>query len=174
MRSRCEERLSNTYYITKSFNNMKRKLFLVAVAAMVGLSLNAQSWTPQAPADGDFYLYNVGTGKFLSCGEDWGTHAVVGNGALKFTLANNGSGAYTLFTTSTFSYGDPNSAQLQSSGYVDQSVTATTWTFTEVGGQANTYTLQNAAGTYLYAPNDGTIKIQLKSDAPSDNYGYWR
>lgn len=153
---------------------MKRKLFLVAVAAMVGLSLNAQSWTPQAPADGDFYLYNVGTGKFLSCGEDWGTHAVVGNGALKFTLANNGSGAYTLYTTSTFSYGNPNSAQLQSSGYVDQNVTATTWTFTEVGGQANTYTLQNAAGTYLYAPNDGTIKIQLKSDAPSDNYGYWK
>lgn len=153
---------------------MKRKLFLVAVAAMVGLSLNAQSWTPQAPANGDFYLYNVGTGKFLSCGEDWGTHAVVGNGALKFTLENNGSGAYTLYTTSTFSYGNPNSAQLQSSGYVDQNVTATTWTFTEVGGQANTYTLQNAAGTYLYAPNDGTIKIQLKSDAPSDNYGYWK
>ena len=152
----------------------KIKLLLAAMAAMVGLSVNAQGWTAQAPADGDFYLYNVGTGTFLSCGEDWGTHAVVGNGALNFTLANNGSGAYTLYTTSTFSYGTPNTAQLQSSGYVDQSVTATTWTFNAVDGQVNTYTLLNATGDYLYAPSNGTIKISLNSTPPTDGYGYWK
>ena len=154
---------------------MKKKfLLMTALAVLCGLGVKAQTWTPQAPADGDFYLYNVGTGTFLSCGEDWGTLGVVGNGALKFTLENNGSGAYTLYTTSTFSYGNPNSAQLQSSGYVDQNVNATTWTFTPVNGLEKTYTLLNAAGTYLYAPSDGTIKIILNSDAPTGNNGYWK
>ena len=153
----------------------KIRLLLAAFAAMVGLGASAQGWTAQAPADGDFYLYNVGSGKFLSCGSEyWGTKACIDNGALKFTLADQGSGAYKLFTTSTFSYGNPNAAQLQSSGYVDQSVTATTWTFGEVDGLENTYTLLNAAGTYLVAPSDGTKSILLNSDAPANAYGYWK
>ena len=153
----------------------KIKLLLAALAAMVGLSANAQGWTGQSPADGDFYLYNVGSGTFLSCGSEyWGSKACIDNGALNFTLANNGEGAYTLYTTSTFSYGNPNAAQLQSSGYVDQNVTATTWTFTPVAGQENTYTMLNAAGTYLVAPSDGTKSILLPSEAPTTNYGYWK
>lgn len=155
---------------------MKRIRLLMFLLSLIvgGGSVWAQSWTAQAPANGDFYLYNVGTGKFLSCGEDWGTHAVVGNGALKFTLANNGSGAYTLYTINNFSFGNPNAAQLQSNGYVDQNVNATTWTFTEVNGLENTYTLRSAMGDYLYAPSDGKIKISLNSTVPTDNYGYWK
>lgn len=155
---------------------MKQKLLLALLALFTlgGSNLFAQGWTAQAPADGDFYLYNVGAGKYLSCGESWGTQAVVGNGALKFTLENNGSGAYTLYTTSTFSYGNPNSAQLQSSGFVDQSVTATTWTFSAVDGLENTFTLLNAEGKYLCAPSDGTITIALSETPPTDAYGYWK
>ena len=139
------------------------------------LGLRAQGWTAQAPADGDFYLYNVGSGTFLSCGSEyWGSKACIDNGALNFTLASNGEGAYTLYTTSTFSYGNPNAAQLQSSGYVDQNKSATTWTFAAVGGMENTYTMQNAAGTYLVAPSDGTKSILLSNDAPTTNYGYWK
>ena len=155
---------------------MKQKLLLALLALFTlgGSNLFAQGWTAQAPADGDFYLYNVGAGKYLSCGESWGTQAVVGNGALKLTLANNGSGAYTLYTTSTFSYGNPNSAQLQSSGFVDQSVNATTWTFTAVEGLENTYTLLNAEGKYISAPSDGKIVALLSETAPTDAYGYWK
>lgn len=153
----------------------KLKLFLAACAAMVGLSANAQGWTGQSPADGDFYLYNVGSGTFLSCGSEyWGSKACIDNGALNFTFAGNGEGAYTLYTTSTFSYGNPNTAQLQSSGYVDQSVSATTWTFNAVEGLEKTYTMLNAAGTYLVAPSDGTKSILLSNDAPTTNYGYWK
>ena len=156
---------------------MKHLRLLVALLALFtgGSNLFAQGWTPQAPADGDFYLYNVGTGTYLSCGSEyWGTKACVDNGALNFTLASNGEGAYTLYTTSTFSYGNPNAAQLQSSGYVDQSVRATTWTFTAVDGLENTYTMFNAAGTYLVAPSDGTKSILLNAEAPTTNYGYWK
>lgn len=155
---------------------MKRiRLLLAAFAAMVGLSANAQGWTAQEPSDGDFYLYNVGTGTFLSCGSEyWGSKACIDNGGLNFTLANNGEGKYTLYTTSTFSYGNPNSAQLQSSGYVDQNVSATTWTFTLVDGLENTYTMLNAAGTYLVAPSDGTKSILLNAEAPTNEYGYWK
>lgn len=155
---------------------MKQKLLLALLALFTlgGSSLYGQAWTPQAPADGDFYLYNVGTEKFLSCGESWGTQAVVGNGALLFTFKNNGSGSYTLYTTSTFSYGNPNVAQLQSSGFVDQNVTATTWTFTAVEGLEKTYTLLNAEGKYISAPSDGTIVALLSETAPTDAYGYWK
>ncbi len=153
---------------------MKRKLLLAMLCIVSVLGMRAQRWTAQAPTDGDFYLYNVGTGSFLSCGAAWGTYALIDNGALSFTLTSNGAGAYTLYTTSTFSYGEPNSAQLQSSGYVDQSATATTWTFTPVSGLENTYTMLNAAGTYLVAPSDGTKSILLNADAPATNYGYWK
>lgn len=156
---------------------MKQKLLLALLALFTlgGSNLFAQGWTAQAPADGDFYLYNVGTGTYLSCGSEyWGTKACVDNGALNFTLASNGEGAYTLYTTKTFSYGNPNTAQLQSSGYVDQSVRATTWTFTAVDGLENTYTMLNAAGTYLVAPSDGTKSILLNEEAPTTNYGYWK
>ncbi len=153
----------------------KIKLLLAAFAAMVTMGVHAQGWTAQVPSDGDFYLYNVGAGKFLSCGSEyWGTKACIDNGGLKFTLANNGSGVYTLYTTSTFSYGSPNVAQLQSSGFVDQNVSATTWTFGPVDGMDNTYTLLNAAGTYLVAPSDGTKSILLNAEAPTTNYGYWK
>ena len=152
-----------------------KKLLFAMLCIVSALGLRAQGWTAQAPADGDFYLYNVGSGTFLSCGSEyWGSKACIDNGALNFTLASNGEGAYTLYTTSTFSYGNPNAAQLQSSGYVDQNKSATTWTFAAVGGMENTYTMQNAAGTYLVAPSDGTKSILLSNDAPTTNYGYWK
>lgn len=56
---------------------MKRiKLFLAAMAAMVGLSAQAQSWTSPGSDpvnDGQYYILNVGAGQFVTAANDWGT-----------------------------------------------------------------------------------------------------
>ena len=47
----------------------KIKLFLAAIAAMVGLGVNAQDWTsPGSDPESDqvYYIYNVSVGQFLT------------------------------------------------------------------------------------------------------------
>ena len=40
------------------------------------------------PAEGDFYLYNVGAKRFLCGGDDWGAHCVVGFPGQLLTFKN--------------------------------------------------------------------------------------
>ncbi len=64
----------------------KIKLFLAAMAAMVTMGVNAQSWTAPTPSystewatptDGQtYYIYNVGAGTFLGGGRNWGTRVI--------------------------------------------------------------------------------------------------
>lgn len=71
---------------------MKHKLLsLIALAGAMFMSASAFAFDkpvkPQAPqyegtwvtpeAGGTYYIYNVGAGQFLGCGNDWGTRAVV-------------------------------------------------------------------------------------------------
>ena len=56
----------------------KLKLFFAAAAALFAMNATAQTWTGHAPAEGTFFLYNVGADKFINNGdpkEDWGTNA---------------------------------------------------------------------------------------------------
>ena len=46
-------------------------------------------------ADGTYYLYNIGTGKYLAAGANWGTHAVVNADGLDFILTSI-DGKYTI------------------------------------------------------------------------------
>jgi hypothetical protein len=49
-----------------------------------------------------YYLYNVGTGRYLTSGEAWGTQAIVGTDAIRFKLNHSASmpeGVYYLSTT---------------------------------------------------------------------------
>ena len=58
---------------------MKLKRLFAGLLAMLAVSANAAvEYTGSAVTAGTFYLYNVGTGKFLNGGDntvDWGTHA---------------------------------------------------------------------------------------------------
>ena len=78
----------------------KIKLLLAAFAAMVGLSVQAQTWTAptlqgEDPVSGGKYtIYNVGAGKFLNSGKawfDWGTTAVLANTGLEETFTGDAS-----------------------------------------------------------------------------------
>ena len=46
--------------------------------------------------DGKYYINNVGTKKYLAAGADWGTHAVVNELGLDYTVAFTPEGKYTL------------------------------------------------------------------------------
>ena len=53
-------------------------------------------WAGNAPAAGDFYIYNVGQKRFLCGGADWGAHAALGFPGINVTLV--GEGEYRLDT----------------------------------------------------------------------------
>ena len=52
---------------------MKKLMVLLCTLLCLVLGVKAQTWTGNQPQAGDFYLYNVGAGKFLTSGCWWGT-----------------------------------------------------------------------------------------------------
>lgn len=158
----------------------KIKLFLAAIAAMVTMGVNAQSWTASEVGAGDFYLYNVGKGQFLTMGNGWGTQASASaNSALTLTLEEY-NGAYKLRTDIN---GSGKGLERLSDPviYTDQSANKnSTWTFTKVADGSNgpIYTIVSAdnhgggAGSYMTASADNTIVGP--ADAVTDDYGRWQ
>lgn len=146
----------------------KIKLFLAAIAAMVTMGVNAQSWTASEVGEGYFMLYNVGTGQYLTRGNGWGTQASItttgttGNGiALRFA----GSGSdFKMFTGIN---GEAKGLEHLDGGtiYTDQADGKnSTWTFTQVAtDNGPVYTIvskdnhSGGAGAYLTASTENTI-----------------
>ena len=156
------------------------RLFLVAIAAVFGLNANAQSWTAEEVAAGDYVLYNVGTGKFLTRGDGWGTQASISaKSALTVTLEEF-DGAYKLRTNIQ---GSGNGFECLDGGtiYTDQSHSKnSTWTFTKVADGSNgpIYTIVSkdnhggGAGSYMTANAENTIVGP--ATAVTDDYGRWQ
>lgn len=166
----------------------KIRLFFAAAAAMVGLSMNAQSWTaPEVPGAevgaGSFVLYNVGSGQYLTAGNAWGTQASITttgiSGATNVTLVANGSDYFIRTGVGNANYGLEN---LAASGdvYMDQSRNKqSTWTFTEVGSDNSPiYTLTSAdnhgggSGAILTANSSNTV-VSDNGEA-SSAYAQWK
>ena len=156
------------------------RLFLVAIAAVFGLNANAQSWTAEEVAAGDYVLYNVGTGKFLTRGNGWGTQASISAKSPLTVTLEEFDDAYKLRTNvggSGYGFerlGDPVI-------YSDQSRNKnSTWTFTKVADASNgpVYTIvskdnhSGGPGSYMTANADNTIVGP--ADAVTDDYGRWQ
>lgn len=92
-------------------------------------------FTGAEPADGEFYIYNIGAKRFLQGGSDWGTHAAVGTPGLLFTLAANGDG-YTLNRE-----GGAEGRYMNYGGYTDTGA-QDVWKFVAVDGKTNVYTIE--------------------------------
>ncbi len=140
----------------------KLKLIVAACALFLGTSAFAQTWTASEAAAGGYFLYNVGSGKYFTGGNNWGTHASLDDHGLYCTLALS-NGAYTIATGNGQYFG--------TNGYVDSS--SAEWTFTAVDGLTNTYTINNGSFGYLVATN-GSTDLSASSTAPTDDYGYWK
>lgn len=70
---------------------MKSKLYALAAAAFLGLNANAQEL-----ANGDYYIKNVESGKFLSNGASWGTRSVLSDNGICYGVSKGADGKYTL------------------------------------------------------------------------------
>ena len=158
----------------------KIKLFLAACAAMVGLSAQAQSWTASEVGAGNFYLYNVGKGQFLTRGNGYGTQASVSANSALTVIVEENAGAYKLRTNVN---GDGKGLERLGDPviYTDQSVNKnSTWTFTKVADGSNgpIYTIvskdnhNGGEGSYMTASADNTIVGP--ADAVADDYGRWQ
>ena len=83
-------------------------------------------FTGNAPAAGEFYLYNVGRRQFLCGGSDWGAHAALGMPGVLITL--EGSGNNFAIETGLFNV---STHHLNYRGYMDASPEV--WTFVDAG-----------------------------------------
>jgi hypothetical protein len=123
----------------------------------------AQTWTGNAPQEGDYYLYNVGAGKFLTSGCWWGTHAALDDDGMLLTLAGS-EGKYTISTAAAFGP----EHYLGDNAYVDNG-TAAEWTFTEVS--TGKYTMNN--GSYYLVYVSGAVADNTTTE-PTTDAGYWQ
>ncbi|MBQ6063655.1 MAG: hypothetical protein IJK87_08515, partial [Prevotella sp.] len=159
------------------------RLFVAAIAAVFCLGVNAQSWIPEEVAEGEFVLYNVGTGQYFTKGNNWGTRASITTGseaaglnaALKLKLELY-DGSYKLRTDVNGSgYG----VEHLDGGtvYADQSRNKnSTWNFVEVvtdnGPVYNIVSVANhggGAGAYLTAEGGSSTIVGPGTDGTSVN-----
>ncbi|MCR4959737.1 MAG: hypothetical protein K6B13_14220 [Prevotella sp.] len=102
------------------------------------------------PADGDFYIYNVGLKRFLCGGGDWGAHAFVGFPGVEVTLISgteypeNGD-PINGFKIDTHLNNGGESEYLNYGGYMD-TPTQNLWEFVPVEGKTGVYAIARANG----------------------------
>ena len=158
----------------------KIKLFLAAIAAMVTMGVNAQSWTASEVGAGNFMLYNVGTGQYLTRGNGWGTQASITTAA----TAGNGFAVELIavgdnFRIRTGIANDAYGLEHLSGGtvYTDQARGEnSTWTFTQVGtDNGPVYNIVSAdnhgggAGAYLTAEGGSSTIVGPGTDGTAAN-----
>ena len=130
-----------------------------------------------------YYIYNVGTGKYLTKGEAWGTQAVVGDEPMRFKLNHGASmpdGVYYLTSTDTGKSGtylfrttnDDNVGLGVQAAFVDgPSLTADArWDIQPVGDKV--YTMQIPEGVANHAEGKyWGVQTDHASNAATPTYG---
>ena len=163
-----------------------KKVLATIVALTVGVtgasaqaSFNFTYTEGVAPAaGGDYFLYNIGTGQFLTNGLNYGTRATVDNSGRVLTLAANGSG-YSIYTNyvSLNNRTEAKAGYLTTNGYVDTGSNDAAWIFTpvSVNGYTNAYTIKNSDTQYLFFDKDNTnpgCPVNVGNNT-NNNYSYW-
>ena len=141
----------------------KLKLLLTTLVLLVGgiSSVNAQGWTASPVGAGMYYLYNVGAGKFLCSGNNWGSHASVTEGGIPVTLSASG-GDYTISTAAIYSDKYLNGEWMDSD--------AMNWTFEEVS--TNVYKIKNGDKVLFWNGSTST-NLSFGSD-PGTTASEWK
>ena len=163
----------------------KLKLLLSGLAFLVGgvLSANAQasynfSWTEgvEAAAGDNYFLYNVGSGRFLTKGLNWGTHASADHAGRVVKLESLPNGGYSIYN---YHYSVNNGVEgkagyLTKNSYVDTGSNDAEWVFesTTVSGYTHAYKIHDYnTSNYLYY-NTSDEAVNIGNDT-NDNYSIW-
>lgn len=154
---------------------MKRRVLFVStlLAAMLnGVSASADD----KPANGAYYIENVGAARFMEGGNSWGTLASVSERGIEFTLTANDDETYTIASGLGNGF-------LGSNGYID-SQTAD-WALTPVEDGAYMLSVDlvvsgeeegeedKTVTNYLVWNTSGTA-LQLVEEAPTTADGYFK
>lgn len=165
----------------------KIKLLLAAVTLLCSVGSWAQALFNHTYTEGvevtageGFFLYNIGTGQFLTSGLNYGTRATVDNSGRVLTLATNNSGfsIYTNFVSlNNRDEGTRKAGYLTTNGYVDTGTNDAAWVFTPVNldGYTNAYTIKNSDTQYLFFDANNTdpgCPVNVGNNT-GDNYSYW-
>ena len=103
-----------------------------------------------APAEGDFYLYNVGLQRFLCGGGDWGAHAYVGFPGVEVTLimgseTPEAGDPFSGYKIDTHLNNGGDSEYLNYGGYMD-TPHQNLWEFVPVEGKSGVFAIARANG----------------------------
>ena len=109
-------------------------------------------------AEGKYYIYNIGTQKYLAAGANWGTHAIVNENGVDYEFAI-ADGKYTL--DSQISNGG--NSHFLNGEWNDGA--AMGWTIAAVEGKEGVYTISNGE-KFLTAGENGLVT--LADDATAD------
>ena len=129
------------------------------------LGMRAQTWTGNEVAAGDFYLYNIGTGKWLSSGNSWGTQAsLVEAGGFCNTLELS-DGKYAIKNTETRTNSKAaGPGYLGTNGFMDGE-SAAYFTF-EVASRADgvtAYYIKNGDNNLSYSGSGTTVVFNTET-----------
>lgn len=165
-----------------------RLLFLIIAAMLAGTQAGvAQNWKGSTPTalknaagtnintqdeEANFFLYNVGTGKFLTIGGQWGTQAVLKDVGLLLTMAGSHNGtttngsdvAYSIHTKySVFSTADNYIQLMDGTGYTsvhDEGL----WYTDRTTEQVETDNVSRDLATfYFHSVGDNKYNIYIRS-----------
>ncbi len=137
-----------------------------SAACVVTVEKKAEEIVYAEIAGGDYYLKNVGSGKFLTGANDWGTQASLGEYGLSITLERLPNGKYTLDTHVANNETDH---YLGSNGYIDASVAE--WIITEP--KSGTYALTLDGTSYWGYDGSGTVLANALTD-PTQKNAQWQ
>ncbi len=144
------------------------KHLLSVLMFFVTLVATAADFVGAAPENGkSYYLYNVGTGLFLSEGDNWGTHASVNDMGTDIKLTTNNTG----FTINTH-FGSKYLSWADNGLWMDQS-TKTQWNFALVEGTTNRYTIQREGLTTYFQCTEGQSKVKLAAMPENAELAQW-
>ena len=143
------ENAANADEINNALNQLR------VARKMVNADKHPDVFIGDTPADGDFYIYNVGLQRFLCGGGDWGAHAYVGFPGVEVTLisgtAFTGDGqSHEGFVIDTHLFngntdeGTPKE-YLNYGGYMD-TPDQNVWEFLPVEGKTGVYAIARANG----------------------------
>lgn len=178
-----------------------KHLLFILVALLTGtLNAGATDWSSSTlgstisnvSGKSDVYLYNVGTGKFLSAGGHWGSEAEINDYGLPFTVSSSSSGYYSTYYTFTLQNGSGQGLGYSATSndnynnvgvFVDHNGGAgSSYTVTAVSSTSygNVYTIServNYSTLYLTVKGGtGADKntVTTTTTSPTDANGYWK
>lgn len=155
---------NNAIANAETADEVNHALFALRTARKMNALRLPDLYTGSEPAEGEFYLFNVGRGLWLNNGSDWNTHAAVDVYGLPITLVAAEDGK---FKMQTHMFSGKDEKWINWNAYVDTG-DQNTWQFNAVEGKTNVYTI-NSEGDRT----DVGRLLGYDPFGPTDKNNYW-